>query len=53
MSLNNDRLVFDKGREDNKINIPFDLESSNAPQNEKEKVNGICFNYGYVCLCRG
>ena len=39
MSLNNDRLVFDKSREDNKINIPLVLESTNAQKNEKEKIN--------------
>ena len=51
--FNNDRLVGRKDRKDSKGNIPLDLESSNAPKNEKEKVNGICFNYGYVCFCRG
>ena len=49
----NDRLGVTKNRKNNKGNIPLDLESSNTPKNEKEKVNGICFNYGYVCLCRG
>ena len=53
MSLNNDRLVFDKGREDNKVNIPLVLESTDSKKMEKEKVSGICINYGYLCLCRG
>ena len=53
MSLNNDRLVFDKGREDNKSNISLDLESQNSKKMEKEKVSGICIDYGYLCLCRG
>ncbi len=53
MSIYNDRLGVKKNRKDYKGNIPLDLASSNAPQIQKEKVNGICFNYGYVCLCRG
>ena len=53
MCIKNDRLGVKKNRDIYKGNIPLDLESSNAQQNEKEKVNGICFNYGYVCLCRG
>lgn len=53
MSLYNDRLVFRKSRKDNKINISLDLESQNSKKMEKEKVSGICINYGYLCLCRG
>ncbi len=53
MSLNNDRLVFNKNREDNKINISLDLESQNSKKMEKEKVSGIYINYGNLCLCRG
>ena len=45
MSFNNDRLVFDKGREDNKINIPLVLESTNSQEIlQKEKINELCFN---------
>ena len=40
MSLNNDILVFNKGREDNKINIPLVLESTNSQKiQKKEKIN--------------
>ena len=53
MSFIDDRLGVKKNRKDYKGNIPLDLASSNAPQIQKEKVNGICFNYGNVCLCRG
>ena len=35
MSLNNDRLVFDKGREDNKVNISLVLESTDSKKMEK------------------
>ena len=51
--FNNDRLGVKKDRSNYKGNIPLDLASSNAPKIQKEKVNGICFNYGNVCLCRG
>ena len=45
MSLNNDRLVFDKGREDNKINIPLVLESTDSKKIlQKEKINEIYSN---------
>jgi len=45
MSLNNDRLVFDKGREDNKINIPLVLESTDTKKIlQKEKINEIYSN---------
>ena len=53
MSLNNDRLVFDKGRKDNKSNISLVLASTDSKKMEKEKVNGVCTNYDYLCLCRG
>jgi hypothetical protein len=39
MSLNNDRLVFDKGREDNKSNISLVLASSDSKKIQKEKIN--------------
>ena len=51
MSLNNDRLVFDKSRENNKVNISLVLASTDSKKMEKEKVSGICINYGYLCLC--
>ena len=45
MSLNNDRLVFNKGREDNKINIPLVLESTDSKKIlQKEKINEIYSN---------
>ena len=50
MSLNNDILVFYKGREDNKVNISLVLESTDSKKMEKEKVNGVCTYYDYVCL---
>ena len=50
MSLYNDRLVFGKDREDNKINIPLVLESTDSKKMEKEKVNGVCINNDYLCL---
>ena len=51
MSFNNDRLVFDKGREDNKVNISLVLASTDSKKMEKEKVNGVCINNDYLCLC--
>ena len=51
--FNNDRLVFDKGREDNKVNISLVLESTDSKKMEKEKINGVCTNYDYLCLYRG
>ena len=39
MSLKNDRLVFDKGRKDNKINIPLVLESTDSKKIQKEKID--------------
>ena len=39
MSLNNDRLVFDKGREDNKSNISLVLESTDSKKIQKEKID--------------
>ena len=39
MSLNNDRLVFDKGRKDNKINIPLVLGSTDSKKIQKEKID--------------
>ena len=53
MSLNNDRLVFDKGREDNEVNISLVLESTDSKKMEKKEVNGVCINNDNVCLCRG
>ena len=49
--LNNDRLGVKKNRENNKGNIPLDLESSNAPKIQKEKVNGVCSDDNHVCVC--
>ena len=51
MSLNNDRLVFDKSRKDNKSNISLVLASTDSKKIEKEKVNGVCINNDYLCLC--
>ena len=51
MSLNNDRLVFDKSRKDNKSNISLVLASTDSKKMEKEKVNGVCINNDYLCLC--
>ena len=53
MSLKNDRLVFDKGRENNKSNISLVLESTDSQKMEKKEVNGVCINNDNVCLCRG
>ena len=39
MSLNNDRLVFDKGRKDNKSNISLVLESTDSKKIQKEKID--------------
>ena len=49
--LNNDRLGVKKNRENNKGNIPLDLESSNAPKIQKEKVNGVCSDDDHLCVC--
>ena len=51
--FNNDRLGVKKNREDNKGNIPLDLESSNTPKIQKEKVNGVCSDDNHVCVCGG
>ena len=51
MSLNNDRLVFNKCREDNNFNISLVLESTDSKKMEKEKINGVCINYDYLFLC--
>ena len=49
MSLNNDRLVFDKGREDNKSNISLDMESSGTQKIlQKEEIDEMDFSYCYV-----
>ena len=54
MSLYNDRLVFDKGREDNEVNISLVLESTSTSKIlQKEEVNGICTDDDHVCICRG
>ena len=39
MSLNNDRLFFDKGREDNKSNISLVLASTDSKKIQKEKID--------------
>jgi hypothetical protein len=49
--FNNDRLGVKKNRKDNKGNIPLDLESSNAPEIQKEKVDGVCSDDNHVCVC--
>jgi len=49
--FNNDRLGVKKNREDNKGNIPLDLESSNTPKIQKEKVNGVCSDDNHLCVC--
>ena len=49
--FNNDRLGVKKNRKDNKGNIPLDLESSNAPKIQKEKVDGVCSDDNHVCVC--
>ena len=53
MCIKNDRLGVKKIRDIYKGNIPLDLESSNAPKNKKEKVNGICADNDNMCICRG
>ena len=54
MSFNNDRLGGRKDRQSCKINIPLVLESTNLQKIlQKEKINGVCTNYDYLCLCRG
>ena len=50
---NNDRLGGRKDRKSIKGNISLDLESSNTPKIQKEKVDGICLNNNNVCDCRG
>ena len=47
----NDRLGVTKNRKNNKGNIPLDLESSNTPKLQTEKVNGICSDNDHVCVC--
>ena len=47
----NDRLGVTKNRKNNKGNIPMDLESSNTPKIQKEKINGICSDNDHVCVC--
>ena len=50
--LNNDRLGVKKNREDNKGNIPLDLESTSTPKIlQEEKVNGVCSDDNHVCVC--
>ena len=39
MSLNNYILVFDKGREDNKVNISLVLASTDSKKIQKEKID--------------
>ena len=54
MSIYNDRLGVKKNRKNFKINIPLDLACSNTPKIlQKEKIDGICINNDYLCLCRG
>ena len=50
--FNNDRLGVKKNREDNKGNIPLDLESTSTPKIlQEEKVNGVCSDDNHVCVC--
>ena len=52
MSIYNDRLGVKKNRKNFKINIPLDLACSNAPKIlQKEKIDGLCINDDYLCLC--
>ena len=51
MCIKNDRLGVKKNRDIYKGNIPLDLESSNTPKIQKEKVNGICSDNDHVCVC--
>ena len=52
--INNDRLGFKNNREDSKVNIPLDLESTGTPKIlQEEKVNGVCSDDNHVCVCRG
>ena len=52
--VNNARLGVKKNREDNKGNIPLDLESTSTSKIlQKEEVNGICTDDDHVCICRG
>ena len=48
--LNNDRLGGRKDRKNSKVNIPLDLESTDSKKMEKEKINGVCTYYDYVCV---
>ena len=51
VKYNNDRLGGRKDRQSCKINIPLVLESTDSKKMEKEKINGVCTYYDYVCLC--
>ena len=51
--FNNDRLVSRKNRKYSKVDISLVLESTDSKKMEKEKINGVCTYYDYVCLCRG
>ena len=50
MCIKNDRLGVKKNRDIYKGNIPLVLESTDSKKMEKEKVNGVCINYDYLCL---
>ena len=53
MSFKNDRLGGRKDRQNFKGNISLVLESTDSKKMEKEKINGVCTNYDYLCLYRG
>jgi mevalonate pyrophosphate decarboxylase len=44
------KRIATRNREDNKSNISLVLESTDSKKMEKEKINGVCTYYDYVCL---
>ena len=49
MSFNNDRLVGRKDRQDSKVNISLDMESSGTQKIlQKEEIDEMDFSYCYV-----
>ena len=52
MSIKNDRLGYRKDWQNCENNIPLVLESPNSQKIlQKEKINGICINYNFMCCC--
>ena len=48
----NDRLGSRKDRQNSKVNIPLDLESTSTPKIlQKEKINGVCSDDDHLCVC--